>query len=388
MFIFLLVIVSIYSSLHLYGFIKVRQAQVLNTPGLVSLIFFMAIMIFAPIGVRLLENAGFEKMARMLAYIGYTWMGLLFLFISAAFALDMYRLLLTIVKFIFQFNLSQITPSPLLIFLISLTFSVIAAAYGSFEATRIRTEHVTIGTPKIPQDIGRVRIVQISDVHVGLIVGEKRLEKILEKVKAAKPDLFISTGDLVDGQMDDVSTLTHMFREIPATYGKFAVTGNHEYYAGLDRSISFTREAGFRMLQDETISVNGFLNIAGVDDMAGEPSGPGKNISEKALLSPLPKEKFTLFLKHRPLLEKDAIGLYDLQISGHVHKGQIFPFTLVTMLFYPEDAGLLKLNKNASLYVSRGSGTWGPPIRFLSPPEVTIIDLIPTPNQTTSGKAP
>ena len=120
MFIFLLVFISLYSSLHLYGLIKVRQAQVLNTPGIISLILFMAVMIFAPIGVRLLENAGFEKLARLLAYIGYTWMGLLFLFISAAFALDIYRLLLMIVKFIFHLNLSQITPTPRLIFFISI----------------------------------------------------------------------------------------------------------------------------------------------------------------------------------------------------------------------------------------------------------------------------
>ena len=154
---FLLVFVSMYSGLHLYGLSKVRQAQVLNTPGLLSLILFMAIMIFAPIGVRLLENAGFDKMARMLAYVGYTWMGLLFLFISAAFALDVYKLLLMIGKFIFQKNLTHITPSPQLIFLISIIFSILAVIYGSFEATRIQTEHITLNTPKIPPAIGRAR---------------------------------------------------------------------------------------------------------------------------------------------------------------------------------------------------------------------------------------
>ncbi len=376
LFIFLLIFVSIYSGIHVYGLIKVRQAQVLNTSGIITLTIFMALMIFAPIGVRLLESAGFEKTARILAYIGYTWMGLLFLFISSAFAFDIYRLLLAIGKSIFQANLSGITPTPRVILITSLIFSVSAALYGSFEANRIRTEHITIKSPKIPKEVGRVRIAQISDVHIGLIVGKNRLKRILDKVKTAQPDIFISTGDLVDGQMDDVSALTHMFREISAKYGKFAVTGNHEYYAGLDRSLMFTNEAGFTVLRGETLRLNGFLNIAGVDDMAGRGSGRVKDISEKALLSPLPNDKFILFLKHRPLLEKEAIGLYDLQISGHVHKGQIFPFSLITMLFYPEDAGLLKLDNRSSLYVSRGSGTWGPPIRFLSPPEVTIIELV------------
>ena len=96
-----------------------------------------------------------------------------------------------------------------------------------------------------------------------------------------------------------------------------------------------------------------------------------KNLSETEMLSPLPRDKFVLLLKHRPLVDKDAIGLFDLQLSGHIHKGQIFPFTLLTALYYP-----LTSEKNTALYVSRGSGTWGPPIRFLAPPEVTVIELV------------
>ena len=98
---------------------------------------------------------------------------------------------------------------------------------------------------------------------------------------------------------------------------------------------------------------------------------------EKDLLSGLPKDKFTLFLKHRPDVEKSAVGLFDLQLSGHAHKGQIFPWTLLVRLVFPQIAGLYDLSSGSSLYVSRGSGTWGPPIRFLAPPEVTIIDIVP-----------
>jgi predicted MPP superfamily phosphohydrolase len=101
-----------------------------------------------------------------------------------------------------------------------------------------------------------------------------------------------------------------------------------------------------------------------------------RNVSEKELLSKLPREQFALLLKHRPVIDENAIGLFDLQLSGHTHKGQIFPFSLITMLLYPTHAGLLRLEKNAWLYVNRGSGTWGPPIRFLSPPEVTLIELV------------
>ena len=98
---------------------------------------------------------------------------------------------------------------------------------------------------------------------------------------------------------------------------------------------------------------------------------------EKDILSGLPRDKFTLLLKHRPVANKDALGLFDLQLSGHAHKGQIFPFTILVRLFFPMISGLYDLPSGSSLYVSRGSGTWGPPIRFLSPPEVTVIDIVP-----------
>jgi predicted MPP superfamily phosphohydrolase len=93
-------------------------------------------------------------------------------------------------------------------------------------------------------------------------------------------------------------------------------------------------------------------------------------------LSSLPEDRFTLLLKHQPIIDAGAVGLFDLQLSGHTHKGQIFPFNLVTRLFYKRHAGLSKIQENAFLYVSRGSGTWGPPARFLSPPEVTLIELV------------
>jgi predicted MPP superfamily phosphohydrolase len=255
-----------------------------------------------------------------------------------------------------------------------ISFAVVI--YGYFEALSIRTEHVTVKTPKIPETIGRIRVAQISDVHLGLIVGKSRLNRILEKVKDASPDILISTGDLVDGQMDELDTLTDMIKNIPTTYGKFAVTGNHEFYAGLDRALAFTKKAGFTILRGKGLTISNILNIAGVDDPAGKRYVPSFVVSEKALLEKMPGDKFTLFLKHQPVISSESIGRFDLQLSGHTHKGQIFPFYLFTKLFYRMHSGLSKLNGNALLYVSRGSGTWGPPVRFLSPPEVTIIDII------------
>ena len=377
--IFLLVFFSIYGGLHLYGFIKVKRALEIGSGITVLMVIFFVTMVFAPVIVRISERSGFELLARFMAYVGYTWMGLLFIFVSVAFVLDIYHLLLNLGQFILHTNLPDITLSPRHSFTIALLFSVVITVYGAFEAVMIRTEHVIIKTNKIPAIFGRLRIAQISDIHLGLIVGVERLERILNQVKAANPDILVSTGDLVDGQMDDLANLSNMLQKISAKHGKFAITGNHEFYAGLSRSLDFIKKAGFTILRGEGVAVSGWLNIVGVDDTAGDYYGLERSVSEKELLSRFSRETFTLLLKHRPLIDENAIGLFDLQLSGHAHKGQIFPFSLITMLSFPAHSGLLKLEKNSLLYVNRGSGTWGPPIRFLSPPEVTIIDLVHEP---------
>ena len=373
---FLFVFFSIYGGLHIYAFVKIRQALTFGTGAAVSLAAFMAGMIIAPVLIRISERQGFEFLARVMAYMGYAWMGLIFFFVSVTFVLDIYRLLVHIGGRIIPVDLSGLAPAARPSVAICILLAVILTAYGAFEAFDIRMVHVTVQTDKIPKDIGRVKIVQISDVHLGLIVGERRLKKILNLVTAADPDILVSTGDLVDGQMDNLSGLLKLFREVSPKYGKFAITGNHELYAGLARSLEFIEKAGFTVLRGEGLNIAGLLTIAGVDDVTAKRDGIEKEISEKALLSSFPRESFTLLLKHRPTVAKDTPGLFDLQLSGHTHKGQIFPFSLVTKLFYPNLAGLFRLEQNSRLYVSRGSGTWGPPVRFLSPPEVTLIELV------------
>jgi predicted MPP superfamily phosphohydrolase len=236
---------------------------------------------------------------------------------------------------------------------------------------------VSLKSSKVPAALSRLRIVQITDVHLGLLVRETRLGRILQTVRQANPDILVSTGDLVDGQIDNMASLASMFQEIRPKYGKFAVTGNHEYYAGIDRSLAFKRDAGFTVLRGSGAEIAGFIALAGVDDPAGRPYGDYAEISEEKLLRGYPRYHFTVLLKHRPVVDKEAIGLFDLQLSGHVHKGQIFPFVFAVRAFFPYVSGLYDFQQGSLLYVSRGSGTWGPPMRFLSPPEVTVIDVIP-----------
>lgn len=373
---FLITFFSIYSAMHAYAFFKAKAGLAFSSGFALCLIVFMAFMITAPFAIRMSAKAGYETFAQAMSYIGYTWLVLLFMFVSVSLVLDLYRLSVFLSERIVHRDFSYISIPARFAFYISMIISVIIITYGYFEAKNIRVEKIIIKSSKLPLKTGTLRIVQISDMHLGLIIKEQRLNAVIQKVKDTDPDIFISTGDLVDGYMPKENNLENMLAEINPRYGKFAVTGNHEFYAGIKKAIDFTERAGFKVLRDEAVNVAGIINIAGIDDPTGKTFGLRKNTNEKELLLNLPSENFTLLLKHRPLVDKNAIGLFDLQLSGHVHKGQIFPFTIITWLYYPVNAGFKNLQDNSSLYVSRGTGTWGPPIRFLAPPEITVIEIV------------
>jgi len=374
---FFVSIFSIYGLLHLYVFLKIRHAFAFGSVAAFFLIAFMALMVGAPIVVRLLERYEFDASACLISYIGYAWMGLVFLFFFCSLAIDLYRLLVYAMGGLMPHTgFLSLTPSPRLAFFIALLSSVTMAVFGYFEARAIRTETVVITSPRIPEGLGSFTIAQISDVHLGLIVRHERLNRILSAVRIANPDILVSTGDLVDGQINNLTGLAELLQAVNPPHGKFAVTGNHEFYAGLDQALDFAQSAGFAVLRGEKRDIAKIITLAGIDDPAGKRFGLYKDISESALLSHNPNKKFVLLLKHMPIVNKEALGLFDLQLSGHTHKGQIFPFNLFTRLFFPYHTGLIPLPHDSQLYVSRGSGTWGPPIRFFSPPEVTIIKLV------------
>jgi uncharacterized protein len=372
---FLAIYLSLYSLLHLYVFFRVKAALGFGLrPGLLVGLFFL-LMIFAPVIVRLSENAGHEIFARCMAYTGYFWMAILFLFFSVSILIDIYRLVIWLLGMIQSRDISGLAITPMTAFIIPLTIALSVAVYGYFEALNIRTEHITVETTKLPANIERFRIAQISDVHIGLIVRGDRLERMLQKIREADPDILVSTGDLLDGQINGTSELAGLFSNVKTRSGKYAVTGNHEYIAGIKSAMEFTKNAGFKMLRGESINVDNIVTLVGVDDSGSSASGENIITYEKSLLSPLPRDRFTVLLKHRPLVQPQSVGLFDLQLSGHTHKGQLFPFSIITHFYYAHQAGLLNFD-GGTLYISRGTGTWGPPIRFLSPPEVTVIDIV------------
>ncbi|MRR05694.1 MAG: metallophosphoesterase [Deltaproteobacteria bacterium] len=371
---FLVTFFFLYGGMHYYAYRKIGSAVSLTFPAACLLVVFMLIMVLAPLLVRLLEREGFDAIAVPFAFAGYLWMGFLFLFIVFMLAVDLSRFLVRAGGLFFQQDFSGIL-SDQQAFFVAMIFSLGASLYGYREAQAIRLEKVVVPTTKLPPTIKSFRIVQISDVHLGLIVQEQRLQKIIREIEKAQPDVLVSSGDLLDGQTDGLTALAVALGKVQPRFGKIAVAGNHEFYSGIDGFLQFMKRAGFSVLRGEMQDVAGLVTVVGVDDPAGTRQGYGK-IREEDLLRKTPNGRFVLLLKHRPVVAKESVGLFDLQLSGHVHKGQIFPFELMTYLFYPVKTGLSRIMESANLYVSRGAGTWGPPIRFLAPPEVTVIDLV------------
>lgn len=372
---FVLFVFTVYGGMHAYIFLRARSAFGFGWPTGIAIAAFMLLMVFAVFLIRSLEQYEYESAARVLSYIAYFWMAAAFLLFCGLLALDLVGLFTRAAG-----DISRSDVSPYLIplrtsFYLCLGLSLVITVYGYFEAKDIRMERVRIETTKLPPGTDKLTIAQISDVHLGLIIRNERLEKMLDVVRAAKPDIFISTGDLVDAQINHLVGLAGLLRGIKTKYGNYAITGNHEYYAGLLKALVFTKEAGFTVIRNEAVNV-GPITIVGVDDRTGVQLHLEKPISEKELLAKLPRDRFILFLKHQPRIEQTSIGLFDLQLSGHTHKGQIFPFNVLTLFTYPLNAGDFDLGKGSLLHVSRGTGTWGPPIRFLAPPEVTIIELV------------
>jgi predicted MPP superfamily phosphohydrolase len=346
---------------------------------------FLLLMTIAPLLVRMAESTGSEQTALWLAWPAYIWMGTVFIFFTTLAATDVVRLIVWTSHHIFKTTVPVYLTAAISCET-ALFFTLCASGYALYEARHIRTDHITVTTTKLPPRSPGIRLVQISDVHVGLLFRESRLESVLQAVRAAHPDILVSTGDLVDGRLsreDVISRLDQMagmIAAIPTSIGKFAVTGNHEFYAGLSQSLEFTRKAGFTVLRNQSISLPEGITISGIDDSARQRMGlPLASPTETELLRSAPSQRFQLLLKHRPEIPATSDGLFDLQLSGHVHKGQIFPFNFLVLLQFPIPCGTTTTQHHSTIHVSRGSGTWGPPMRLLAPPEVTIIDIVSAP---------
>jgi len=373
---FLLSFFLVYGSMHAYALLKARSALAPGPWTTLALLLLLAVLLCAPIVTYHLGRRGYEDAARIVSLVGYLWMGFLFFFVCLNLSVDLLRLLL------WAMGRGGIAPNAAAglagrsAFLCIAGLAIALSAYATVEASRIQVVRVRIVTDRLPASIPSLRIAQITDLHLGLIHRNGKTREVAAIVASEHPDIFVSTGDLVDGQLDGIAGLAEILRGIPAPRGKFATLGNHEYYAGIDRSIAFTRKAGFTLLRDDAVTIDDTVRIAGVDDPAGARFGRTGGTSEAALLGNRPDGRFTVLLKHRPQLDPATGGKFDLQLSGHTHDGQIFPFRLLTRLVFPLLAGNHPVPGGGLLHVSRGTGTWGPPMRFLAPPEITVVDIV------------
>jgi len=366
---FLIVYLSVFLGIHTAFFFRIRVLLPDKALAQWITILFLTLMILAPMSSYFLERNGHDLSARFVAHIGFYWMGFIFYAFFASFFMWAFDLFSWCLNTLTCLNLPLLNGKIPVLVMIGLVTAL--CFYGSLEARNIRIERLQIETGKLPEGINSLKIVQISDLHLGLIARGKYLKNVTDKIESESPDILVCTGDLADSSMRNLTELTEHFRQLRPGYGKYAVLGNHENYVGNSPSIDFLEKSGFVVLRGETKTIKGVINIAGVDD-----SRSGKSSQDLRSLSSAQNGLFTIFLKHRPEFAEESLGRFDLQLSGHTHGGQIFPFNYLVRHEYPLMKGYHKLGKSSAIYINRGTGTWGPPMRILSPPEITVIELV------------
>lgn len=269
--------------------------------------------------------------------------------------------------------------------------------YGLMEARTIVTLKLALHTQSLPKGRSRLRIVQLSDLHIGPFMSVSHIARVVSAAYNTFPDLVVITGDIIDGDVGsrrDRLFFYHAFSSVLAQlhafspeFGVWAVPGNHDYYEDAEAAQAFMKKSGINLLRTEKTDL-GDIVIVGADDLDHVIHIGGKNSKSRseALLSSLTaaeRDKFVLLLRHRPVVEPSTIGRFNLQLSGHTHGGQLFTIPSSNHRLPGKSRGMLHLGRGKTgrdswLYVSNGAGFVGPPMRFLSPAEIVVIDLLET----------
>ncbi|WP_280193416.1 metallophosphoesterase [Nocardia farcinica] len=234
--------------------------------------------------------------------------------------------------------------------------------------------HVRIPIRRLSPEAAGFRITLVSDLHLGPVLDADFARKVVDTVNGTEPDLIAIAGDLVDGTVADLRTYTAPIADLRASQGVFFCMGNHEYYSAPDEWIEHLPSLGVRVLLNERAELPWF-DIAGVDDIEGEAYDRGPDFD--ATLGGRDPARPCVLLAHQPVLVHDAVDYdVDLVLSGHTHGGQIFPGNLLARLANPTVAGLERYG-DTQLYVTRGAGAWGPPVRVAAPSDITVLELVP-----------
>lgn len=254
------------------------------------------------------------------------------------------------------------------------------SAYGLFSARRRpRVIEIKIPIADLPEDLTNLRIVQITDIHVGPTIKKNFVRSIVDRANALDPDIIAFTGDLADGSVAHLRNEVQPLIDLKARYAKFFITGNHEYYSGVESWLKEISQLGFTVLQNEHRIIengNAKILIAGVPDYSGRQFSKDHGIDISKAIEGAPRVDAKLLLAHQPrtIYEAAAAG-FDLQLSGHTHGGQFIPWKYLVALEQPYVAGLHK-HGPTWIYTSNGAGYWGPPLRIGAPPEIALIKLV------------
>lgn len=253
------------------------------------------------------------------------------------------------------------------------TAALATVGYGTYGVLRgPRVKRVTVPLAKLPRGAHGFRIAVVSDIHLGPILGRAHTQRIVDTINSTQPDLIAVVGDLVDGSVKNLGPAVEPLAGLEAPHGSFFVTGNHEYFSDADAWVDHVRELGLRPLENERVEIPGF-DLAGVNDVAGESEGAGPDFAKA--LDDRDRARASVLLAHQPVVIDDAVRYgVDLQLSGHTHGGQLWPGSLIAGLANPTVAGLERYG-DTQLYVSRGAGAWGPPVRIGAPSDITVVEL-------------
>ena len=364
---FVALALSLLGAAHWY----IAQRLVLD-PALGAGLRAASLAAIALLGVGAVLTPGFERwlpprLLRVVALPFLIWMGVFWLAFVALALSDLVLALLGA-------SVSDVSRPRAALVAAGVALSAGLALRNGLRVPAVR--RVELALARWPHALDGFRIVQISDIHIGPVLGRRFAAALSERVNALVPDLVAVTGDLVDGDVERLRDEVAPFAALRGRHGVFFVTGNHDVYSGGEAWARCVQELGIRVLRNERVSIGGAegFDLAGVDDHRGDWLRGSSEDLDAALAGRDPSRALVL-LAHDPgsFRSASAQGV-DLQLSGHTHGGQIWPFGYLVRLAVPWVAGLYRVG-TSQLYVSRGSGFWGPPMRLFAPAEITEIVL-------------
>ncbi|MEJ7729311.1 MAG: metallophosphoesterase [Polyangiaceae bacterium] len=382
--VFVAILSAIVGGLHYYIWARlVRAPELPATWQRAGTIAVIALAALIPVGI-FLSRALPQPAAGVLAMVVYGWFGFAVLLFFLLVTSDLLR-----ASVLIGWKLAG-TPvdAERRAFLARLLAGVVgglalgAGAFGIASALgKVSVQRVRVALRRLPPELAGYRLVQITDLHVGPTIGRAYVGSVVEQINALSPHAVVITGDLVDGSVERLRDEVAPLAEIRARDGVFFVTGNHEYYSGVDEWMEHLGTLGIKVLHNERVTLgegDRTFDLAGVPDWSARRGGDPRQTPDlaHALAGRDPARELVL-LAHQPkqIVEAAAAGV-GLMLSGHTHGGQIFPWGLLVRLDQPFVAGLDRLG-DTQIYVSRGTGYWGPPMRVAAPSEITLLELEP-----------